>query len=147
MKTLTWIGTMLLFANSIMAQGNISEDGKSEQKALVYFIRSGAQGGIVFTTTCNNELVGLTRGSDYLYKQVEPGRIEIMTAGGFSHGLISLDVERGKVYYVRIYNGAGFIMPKAGMKLMDDSWARKRLGKFALGKMNISALAAVNPTR
>jgi Protein of unknown function (DUF2846) len=146
MKTLVLLGMMLVFVNSITAQSNVNENGKSEQKALVYFIRSGAKGGIVFTTTCNNELVGLTRGSDYLYKQVDPGRIEIMTAGGLSHGLLSLEVERGKVYFVRIYNGAGLWLPKTGMKLMDDSWGRKRLGKFSLGTMNIKTEVAVNLT-
>lgn len=145
MKTLVLIGVVLIFANFATAQNKVA-DGAMDQKALIYFIRSGAQGGFVFTTTCNNELVGLTRGSDYLYKQVEPGQVEIMTAGGGGHGLLSLDVEAGKVYFIRIYNGAGFPFPKVGMKQMDDSWGRKRLSKFSLGKMNFSTVAAINPT-
>ena len=138
MKIFATIFTVLFLANPLFAQDNIPTESTSADKALLIVLRP-VGGGFVFSTSINNELLGLTRGGDFLYKEIDPGVIELLTAGGEGSHTLSVDVKAGNVYFIKIRHKAGFIAPKLDMKIMDNEWGWNKIQDLKMGTHTSSA--------
>jgi hypothetical protein len=143
MKPLIMLHLALFLISPLLAQHSSTLDQLNEDKALILLVRPGGL-GIVFSTSINNELLGMTNGADYLFKEAEPGSVEILTAGGEGHHTMSLAAEAGKVYVVKIGQKAGFLAPTPRMKLMKPEWAWKRLDKLKLGTFSSTQAVSAN---
>lgn len=132
MKYLLVILSIFFLLNPLLGQEQVPKELPDDDKALLVVVRPYGT-PYVFSTTLNNELLGLTRGAQFLYKNVDPGTIELLTAGGEGHHSLSLEVEAGQIYFVKIRTKAGIFAPRIEMKVMDNEWGWKKVQKLKAG--------------
>lgn len=127
-----------LFAGSMAFAGGFytkhKKDGKrfgepTEDQALVYVIRPAKMGAAIHTWAfCDEELIGVMRGSGYAFALVPPGE-RLCWAKAENTAVLPLNLEAGRTYYLKqkILPGLG----KARVKLVqvDEATAQKLLRK------------------
>lgn len=105
-----------------------------EGKALIYIIRTSAFGfAIKFKVFIDNELIGYTKGKNYLYAYLDPGSHQILSKAE-NKGLLKLNVEAGKTYYVKQKVGFGFIKARNKLALLDPEKGKSAKSKCKLSK-------------
>ena len=110
---------MLSCAHGPSGPSFVKEEKIPEQKGLVYLYRIGPS-GVVPVISCNGKtFVSLKSGSYYPYF-ADPGK-NFFSAQTESYTQVSVDVEPGKTYYVRLRVGIGFFVERPNLVLVDEA--------------------------
>jgi len=91
-----------------------------EGKALIYFVRPASIGFLIkFKVFIDENLIGFTKGKNYLYAILEPGKHKILTKSENTSKL-ELEVEAGKTYFIKQKVGIGFFIARNKMRLVNE---------------------------
>jgi len=105
----------------------VKEEKIPEQKGLVYLYRKGLSGALLVPViSCNGKtFVSLKSGCYYPYF-ADPGK-NFFSAQTESYTQVSVDVEPGKTYYVRLRVGIGFFVGRPHLILVDEEKGAKEI--------------------
>jgi len=117
-----------------------------EGKAIVYILRPSSMGTLIkIKIECNDRRIGSTKGKQYIYTMLDPGRHTFVSK---SENRASLDVtlEAGKIYYIRQLVKMGALYARTGLELMDESNGKKALYSCKLSSdlLHVSMPAGAN---
>ena len=78
-------------------------------KAIIYIVRPGALYGAAFNLTpvLDQKMLGALKGGTYAVVEVEPGPHQVAVFAAENTGIVSLDAEAGRLYFVRVQPAMG----------------------------------------
>ena len=121
---------ILFSLTAALAQEDAKKMTPPDGKALVYLVRPSKIGTLLtFTTTCDDKMVGRTKGNRFVYAVMDPGNHTLATTGGEKDAQLNLTTEANKIYYVEIIPKMGFVMARIKMEQLTDDEGRKKLEK------------------
>jgi uncharacterized protein DUF2846 len=130
MRTTMIVFFMLFRLTSVIAQEDAKRIAPPDGKALVYLLRPSKVGSLVtFTTTCDDKVVGKTKGNRFVYAIIDPGSHTLATTGGEKDAQLSLATEANKIYFIEIVPKMGVIMARVKMEQLTEEEGRKKLEK------------------
>ena len=130
MRTTIIIFFMLFGLISAFAQDDAKKITPPDGKALVYLLRPSKVGSLVtFTTTCDDKVVGKTKGNRFVYTVMDPGSHTLTTTGGEKDAQLDLVTEANKIYFVEIIPKMGVVMARVKMEQLTEEDGRKKLEK------------------
>ena len=92
-----------------------------EGKALIYIIRPSFFGKLIkFKVYCGTEYIGYTRGQNYLYAFLKPGKHNLISKAE-NKSELQLDIEADKTYYVKQKVSFGFIKSRNKLILLNET--------------------------
>jgi hypothetical protein len=98
-------------------------------KALVYVVRPTMTGNKIQTKLAvDGEWVGVNRGHNYFFLQLEPGE-HYLCSKAENKSVMVLTVEPGKTYYVEQKIRMGFMKARNKLALLSDAEGTKKLAK------------------
>jgi hypothetical protein len=106
----------------------VKEEKIPEQKGLVYLYRKRSPVGVIIVPRiwCNAKpVVSLKSGGYYPYF-ADPGK-NIFTTFTETSSEISIDVEPGKTYYVKLHFGVGLTVGRPHLTLVDEKKGAKEI--------------------
>ncbi|MBN2611823.1 MAG: DUF2846 domain-containing protein [Bacteroidales bacterium] len=105
-----------------------------EGKSLVYFVRPSFLGtAINFKVFCDDEYVGLTKGSNYIYTIVEPGKHTFLSQAE-NKEVLQMVTESGKVYFIEQIPQMGAIKARNKLVVLNEEEGNEKLNKCKLNK-------------
>lgn len=130
MRTTIILFLMLFGLTSAIAQEDAKKIVPPDGKALVYLVRPSKVGSLVtFTTTCDDKVVGKTKGNRFVYTIMDPGSHTLATTGGEKDAQLNLTTEANKIYFVEIVPKMGVVMARVKMEQLTEEEGRKKLEK------------------
>ena len=107
-----------------------------EGKAIVYIVRPTVFGFAVRQEiTCDNYLIGSTKGKQYLYTVLSPGK-HIFRAASENISKFELTLEAGKIYFLKQEVKMGLVVAGTALELLSEDDGRKFLSRCKLAKEN-----------
>lgn len=105
-------------------------------QALVYVVRPEGYWGaaILFEVTCDNKLLGSTRGKNFLYVQLPPGPHRFVTTAENKSEFL-LTAVAGKTYFLKQEVKMGGIYARSSWKQLESETE----GRNVLGKCKLAA--------
>jgi hypothetical protein len=105
-----------------------------EGKALVYILRSQFLGvAINFKVYCDGNHVGLTKGINYIYAIVEPGKHTFLSQAENKEELQML-LESNQSYFIEQISQMGAIKARNKLVVLDEAEGTEKLEKCKLSK-------------
>ena len=130
----------LLFILSGFAAFSQSSDPKTmavpDGKAIIYVVRPEAIGSAIgMIVTINGEVMGATKGKNYIYKVVDPGTYSITwKVTSDAPEPVSVQAEAGKKYYVWQDVRMGPLFALCSFALLNEQEGLAKLQKCKLAK-------------
>jgi len=85
----------------------------------------------------DGELVGRLGPKGYIAWEVEnEGRIQITSSSPENKDYFTIDVQKGKTYYLKQKAKPGYLVARSGLELMEPEKARKAINKLKEPKVN-----------
>ena len=104
-------------------------------KGLIYLIRpSKAFGmGVSLPTVVDELTIGSLKSGSYALVEATPGKHDIWVRGSFYNDTtLKLDIEAGKLYFVRIEIGMGPALPELKIEIVKEDEGRKLVNEYGL---------------
>jgi len=108
-----------------------------DDSAIVYMVRPSAMGGLIrFNIFVDNQEskseVGFTRGSQYIYFDVKPGKRKIFSKAE-NWAETEIDVSAGDIIFIQQVPEMGFIMARNSIFRIDDVQGKYSVKTLTLG--------------
>ncbi len=98
-------------------------------RALVYVVRPTSMGfAIKSFFLCDDEILGINKGSSYFFAHVEPGK-HVFWSKSENVDALELEVEAGKTYYIQQHVRMGGFRARTKIEVLDEAAGRKALEK------------------
>lgn len=98
-------------------------------KALVYVIRPAKMGfAIKSFFLCDDEILGINRGSSYFFAHVNPGK-HVFWSKSENVDALELEVEAGKTYYIQQRVRMGGFRARTKLEVLDEEKGKAALEK------------------
>ena len=108
-------------------------------KALVYVLRPSGMGAAVKSWFfCDDEVLGVNRGSSYFFAQVDPGT-HVFWSKSENVDAVELEVGAGKTYYIQQQVRMGALKARTKLEILDEDEGEQRLAKC--GKFGVLTAA------
>ena len=105
-----------------------------EGKALVYFVRPKFVGtAINFKVYCDSTYIGFTKGVNYIYTIVEPGKHTLFSQAE-NKAELQMILEAGKTYFIEQIPQMGAIKARNKLVVLEDADGKAKLEKCKLSK-------------
>ena len=105
-------------------------------KVIVYIVRPTFFGTVIRQDiNCDNYFIGSTKGEEYLYTVILPGK-HIFRSASENTKKLEVILEAGKIYYIKQQVKMGAFYAATGLKLLTDEEGKKFLTKCKLSKEN-----------
>lgn len=142
------VALALLLLSTVAIAGKKDEDAVDEEgyvefskeralgevdpdKALIYVLRPTSMGfAIKSWFLCDDEVLGVNRGSSYFFAYVEPGK-HVFWSKSENVDALELEVEAGKTYYIQQRVRMGGLKARTKLEVLDEAEGEKRLAKCA----------------
>ncbi len=96
-------------------------------KALVYVVRPTSMGfAIKSFFLCDDEILGINRGSSYFFVQVDPGK-HVFWSRSENVDAMELQVEGGHTYYIQQHVKMGGFRARTKLDLLDEATGKEAL--------------------
>jgi hypothetical protein len=106
-------------------------------KAIVHIIRPTSYGFLIkMNVECDSVHIGSTKAKKYIYTVLDPGRHTFVSKSE-NHYKFDLDVEAGKIYYIKQQVEMGALYAETGLEILSDQDGKKYLDKCTLSKDNV----------
>jgi hypothetical protein len=91
-------------------------------KALIYIVRPGAFVGaaINITPVFDQKILGALKGGTYAVVEAAPGPHQVALFGGENVGVVNIDAEAGRLYFVRVQPGIGIWASQVLVELLTE---------------------------
>lgn len=105
--------------------------------AIVYVVRPTIIGAAIRQEiTCNNYLIGSTKGMQYIYTVMPPGKY-IFRSTSANISRLDLNLQPGKIYFIAQRVSMGLLYARTDLELLSEKEGRNILNKCSLAKDNI----------
>ena len=103
-------------------------------KGVIYVVRPAVMGfAIGIPVSCDGNWVGTTRGKNFIYTVVDPGK-HIISGKAENLSEVEVNVEAGKTYYVLQNIKMGMVMARNKLELTDEQTGKTKLEKCKLAE-------------
>lgn len=120
----------------------------ADGKAGLYIYRYGSFGSALKKDVwLDGKCIGETARNTFFYEEVSEGEHKVSTESEFSPNDLSVMVDKGKLYFIQQYIKFGAFVGGAGLKLVDETEAKKQIKELNMATKGVCSEAAKPATK